>query len=84
MEAGICRSCKAPIWWVRTAATGSLMPLDREPVAEGNVIVKDGVAHTLRGDLFEEMADGPHYMPHHATCPNAAQHRKEKPQKKEK
>lgn len=81
-EASKCRSCGANILWVRTAATGSLMPLDAIPVPDGNVVIKDGVAHALNGrDLFEPMLDGPRYMPHHATCPEAAKHRK--PRKKE-
>ena len=78
MEHGKCRSCGAEIIWIRSAATGSLMPLDAEPVEGGNVVVKDGMAHVMRGDLFEEMLDGPCYQSHYVTCPQAAKWRKAK------
>jgi hypothetical protein len=78
MEKGNCRSCNAPVLWVRTTS-GALMPLDAEPVENGNIALIDGVAHTRRGDLFEEMLpDGPRYQSHFASCPNAAKHRKKK------
>ena len=74
---GQCRSCGAPILWVLTAA-GNKQPLDAEPVKDGNIILVDGVAHTLRGDLFEEKHDGPRYKSHFATCPNSKEHRRKK------
>lgn len=76
-EKGTCRSCKATVLWVRNV-NGNLQILDAEPSPTGNVIIKDGVAHTLRGDLFEQMADGPRYVDHHATCATAALWRKKK------
>lgn len=73
-----CRSCGAPLLWVYTVA-GNLMPLDAEPNEKGYVVLVDGKAHTIRNDLFDAMLpEGPRYMPHHATCPNAAQHRRQK------
>lgn len=77
-QQGNCNGCGAAILWVRTAATNSLMPLDAEPNPKGNVVIKDGLAHTLNGSLFEPMLDGERYMPHHATCPHAAKYRKKK------
>ena len=77
METGKCRSCGAAVLWVRTAA-GHLQILDAEPNEKGNVAIKDGVAHVMRGDLFEEMMDGPRYLDHNATCPKAAAWRKKK------
>jgi hypothetical protein len=77
-ELSKCRSCGQPIMWCKTAATGTLMPLDARPVENGNVIIKDGLAHVLKGELFEEMADGPRFISHFATCPDHAKHRKRK------
>lgn len=67
-----CRACGATIVWERTTA-GKAMPLDEPPTAEGNVLVRDGVAHVL-GPLDKEALDPAVRqqlrMPHHATCPN--------------
>ena len=77
-EQSPCRSCGAPMLWVRTTA-GNLMPLDLEPVPGGNIVLKDGLAHVLKGDLFEGMIDeGPRYVSHFVTCPEAAKHRRKK------
>jgi hypothetical protein len=71
-QLGNCRSCGAELIWVRTAATGTLMPLDAKPAEDGNTVIKDGVAHVLKGDLFEEFLDGPKHKSHFATCPAAS------------
>ncbi len=80
-EQGKCRSCGAAILWVKSARTGTLMPLDAAPVENGNIFIKDGLAVVLSGDLFETMLDGPRYQSHFASCPNAAKHRKTKEKK---
>ena len=54
------------------------MPLDMKPVESGNIAIKDGVAHVMSGDLFEEFIDGVRYQSHFATCPSAEKHRKGK------
>ncbi len=85
-----CGSCGARIVWAVTEK-GNRMPVDADPNPAGNVIILAGVrAPGLRGDspvvrvfanaeptLGEEdiSIDGKRYMPHHATCPNAADHR---------
>lgn len=77
MQPAKCRTCGAEILWLRTAATGALMPIDRVPVVDGNVAILDGKAHVIKGDLFEPMIeDGPRYKSHFATCPDAQKHRK--------
>jgi len=52
------------------------MPLDAEPMESGNIVIKDGVAVVMSGELFEEMLDGPRYQSHFASCPDAQKHRK--------
>lgn len=73
---GLCDSCRAPIFWAVTAA-GKKMPLDAEPVADGNVVLIDGRAKVL---TKKQLAGGgitvPRYTPHHATCPQGRQWRK--------
>lgn len=76
-ETATCRSCGAPIRWVRTRA-GKAMPLDAEPVATGNVVLgEDGVARVLTRKQVEGGGIvGDRYVSHHATCPQASQHRR--------
>lgn len=83
-----CQSCGDRIVWAATEK-GNLMPLDSAPNPEGNVIILAGVRSPGRDlpvvrvfrnaepTLGEEdiSIDGKRYMPHHATCPRAADHR---------
>lgn len=78
-QASTCRSCGASIVWIETAA-GRPMPLNVAPdPVRGNVIVDEGGKRgaVASGDELERMrAEGvPLRISHHATCPNAAQHR---------
>ena len=66
MPVSTCRSCGAAIVWAKTT-TGKSMPLDAEPVPDGNIVLHEGVAYvTGTGDRKS----------HFATCPNAARHRR--------
>lgn len=77
-----CRSCGAPIVWVMIAKSGKKMPVDRDPVADGNIRLlatshSDGtplVAYVKRDDL--ETLPHERHVSHFATCPNAAEHRR--------
>lgn len=69
-----CRSCGAPILFVKTEK-GNLIPLDAEPyVPPGLFVIARDIAVSL------EHATGPAgpvlYRSHFATCPNAKKHRK--------
>lgn len=61
---GTCSSCGAAILWAKTPQ-GKAMPLDAKP--EKRVVLgrQTGEAHVLDT-----------YLPHWASCPNAAQHRR--------
>jgi hypothetical protein len=74
----VCKSCGKPIRWSRTRADRRI-PLDPEPAADGNVILQDGAALVL-GPAALALLDPatPRWVPHHATCPFAARHRKPK------
>jgi hypothetical protein len=70
-----CRSCHAPIRWVITAANGKRMPLDPDPVSDGNMWVD----HIEAGLPVMEVAlsgDGVpanvplRYVSHFVTCPD--------------
>ena len=58
-----CRSCRAPIRWVKTPA-GKAAPLDAQP-EKRYVISGDG----KQGKIVDT------YVSHFATCPDAKQHR---------
>lgn len=77
-----CRSCGAPILFKRTSA-GKLMPLDRDPTPDGNVMLgfvggeETAILLTDPGDIAGCAVDGvPLFMPHFATCPDADRFRK--------
>ncbi len=55
MEEGTCRSCKAPVVWIRLEASGKAIPCDPKVL----VIVTDG-GQIARGRVS-----------HFATCPQA-------------
>ena len=74
MNTDRCRSCGAPILWVR-AERGKMMPLDAEPNPAGNIILIDGIAHVRESDLFA-ITTQERWMPHWSYCPQATQWRK--------
>ncbi len=63
-----CKSCGARITWLTTAA-GKAMLVDEDPVPYGNIVVVDGTRCRVleRGEEY----DGPRYVTHFATCPQA-------------
>lgn len=76
-----CWSCHKPIEWGRTAA-GKPIPLDPEPVADGNLaIAREGVdgdlplVRVVKADeeIWTSEWRG---ISHFVTCPTANQHRK--------
>jgi hypothetical protein len=77
-----CRSCEAPVVFVKTAASdgNKSMPLDPEASPDGNVVV-DPI--TGRARVFKdaaaipaELAERPRHFSHFATCPNSREHRR--------
>lgn len=64
-----CRTCGAPIFWAKTQA-GKAIPIDKEPVPRGNMVVTDGVAIVVKPH------DGLAYVSHFATCAQSDQHRR--------
>lgn len=74
-----CRSCDAPIIWAKSPA-GKAMPIDAEPVPDGNVLLVANGSATPNAIVVEadhQWAEGARrYKSHFATCPNAASHRR--------
>lgn len=77
-----CRSCGAPIVWVKTKA-GKNMPCDstiinykKDPEGRDKTVTPEGdvVTGTIVQDPME--ADGSGYISHFATCKFAAAHRR--------
>lgn len=77
-----CRSCCAPVLWTITEA-GERMPVDPDPVADGNLVLSVRLAGTdaehLRSrafaPLFDRHLQAHRFRSHFASCPNADQHR---------
>lgn len=80
MPGSACRSCGQEILWAVTAAKGRRIPLDPEPVPDGNVIlvqVTTGVTEAVVLRAEDRPAAGKaRYVSHFSTCPQAAQHRR--------
>jgi len=72
-----CGSCGAPIRWERTV-NDKPIPLDPEPVDDGNLGIRDDgkVYHLGDPEKGALPIDVPRYKTHFATCPNAASHRR--------
>jgi hypothetical protein len=73
-----CLSCHQPVIWGITGA-GKRIPLDPEPVAEGNLAIGPEEPPQVRylskdGDQVRQSEW--RGVSHFATCPNAASHRK--------
>lgn len=77
MREGICKSCKAPVLWAQTVA-GKWTPLDREPAADGNIVVMPAGAMVLPPETaaLGQKIGARRYRSHFATCPHGAAHRK--------
>jgi len=71
-----CRSCHAPVRHVVMATSGKTMPIDVEPVSDGNVVVDEAGAARVLGK--DEAHDGPRFKSHFASCPQAGAWRRKK------
>lgn len=67
------------IEWRRTEATGAVMPIDPDPVADGNLLITDLGEVRVLGPLEVELHRAEHrHLSHFVTCPEADQFRKGK------
>jgi len=71
-----CRSCGAPIRWVKTRKKKN-MPIDDEPVSDGRFVIEgeDDESGKPRVAWLDNRAaetyTGERYISHFKTCPNA-------------
>ena len=74
-----CKSCGAEIRYLKTAA-GNTMPVDVEPVEDGNIIVHgENCTIITKAEVASrvELGDAtPRFKSHFATCPQATHWRK--------
>lgn len=56
------------------------MPVDPDPVPDGNIVIRDNKAVVVGNDLLGPQADDgePRYKSHFETCPKASQFRRTK------
>lgn len=86
----VCSKCAAPLLWAATV-NGKMQPLDADPNPAGNIRLTGGFKATKRGalpacavipkaelepSLLPAVVED-RYMPHHATCPNADEFRRQ-------
>lgn len=78
-----CRSCKASIVMAVSSSTGNTMPIDYNPnPLRGNVLLALDRGQLVAGVLTRTRLDAARKSgaelrtSHHATCPNADQHRR--------
>lgn len=76
-----CKSCKAPILWVKWPNSGKAMPIDDAPGTGVNHTVV--VTHSLKMNTLwaEKYDESRHqgrrrFVSHFVTCPQAKQHRR--------
>jgi len=77
-----CRSCRAPVRWCITAATGKRMPVDPDPVPDGNIFVHHIEGGTPIIEVTLSHDEVPRsvpftYVSHFVTCPAADSWRKQ-------
>lgn len=86
MAVDYCKSCKRPIMWAATLPRGRMMPLDLYPDPAGNVALfyrvssfSNAAATVLGGQelMMAHQIGVLLHTSHFATCPHAAEHRKE-------
>ena len=70
-----CRDCGEPIIWAKTEATGRAMPVNRDQVLGGNLVLASEGMRTIARVLKPDPALRG-YVSHFATCPNAKSRRK--------
>jgi hypothetical protein len=65
--------------WFRTEL-GKAIPINPEPVADGNIVIRGGLAVVVGSDLLAPTAEEgePKYKSHFATCPHASEFRRKK------
>lgn len=70
-----CRSCGEPIHWTVTAASGKAMPVDRDAILGGNLVLTQSGYRTTATVVTPDPAIRRH-VSHFVTCPNREEHRK--------
>lgn len=83
MASKTCSGCGTPMRWARNESTGKNIPLDPEPVPEGNLVMSHDprpggpfVVRMLRKGDPDPDPSMPRYVAHFATCPQADKFRK--------
>ena len=77
----LCSSCEAPIFWAKTV-NGRAIPIDLESCGDdGNIEVLFGSDGSVTANVVGKqrgLFPALRYKSHFATCPNAADHRKDR------
>lgn len=82
-DSNACRGCLREMLWATVISTGKAIPLDPEPVENGNLVLAElapGAALRVAyvSDVTELNPLAPRYQSHFVSCPNAGDFRKKK------
>lgn len=72
-----CRSCGAPIVWVKHQTTGRAAPINVDPDPEGNIVITDDMFGNPTYIIVTKSEPGTRYTSHFATCQNVKVWRKQ-------
>lgn len=70
-ETGVCRTCGAPVLWLRHERTQKIAPIERDPSPLGNVVV-DCSAGTYRLVTVHHDPQTNYRLNHYARCRDAS------------
>lgn len=70
-----CKKCGKPMRWVDTA-TGSHLPIDPDPVPDGNIMLLENGLCTIVPLEERAACVAPLFKSHFATCPSASEFRR--------
>lgn len=73
-----CRSCGAEIRWALTVKNGKHIPIDAQPVPDGNIVIeyRNGGDEARPATDADRKLKRPLYKSHFATCTDAPEWRK--------
>lgn len=66
-----CKSCRAEIIWTKDVNTGRNVPVDADPVPNGNILVDGYESYVIARSELDQHESEPRHLNHFATCPNA-------------
>lgn len=71
----LCKSCQAEVIWSTAVISGKPVILDKQPVPDGNCVIRNGKVHYLTVNNPVQPSEL-RYVSHFSTCEDAGSWRK--------